>query len=94
MDFVNQTIQLIKNNYKKELDEGLIDIIVPPGDYYPDLNNFDVKDELFNDPIERIKWRTKQNYDISYLMNYCYTRSQYYLQVCTKYILLNIKVFT
>jgi alpha-1,3-mannosylglycoprotein beta-1,4-N-acetylglucosaminyltransferase A/B len=84
MDFVNATIKLIYENYKKEIDDGIIDIIVPPSDYYPDLNKVDVKDELFNDPLDRIKWRTKQNYDISYLMNYCFTRGQYYLQVKLK----------
>ncbi len=67
--------------FETEINDGIIDIVVPLPDYYPDFNQLDLQDNIFHDKTDRVKWRTKQNYDISYLMNYCYKRSDYYLQV-------------
>ncbi len=36
---------------------------------------------MFQDQPSRVKWRTKQNYDYSYLMTYCQKRGKYYLQI-------------
>ena len=66
--------------FKFEADSGLLEIIVPPLEYYPDLNNVK-EDVVFNDSKDRVKWRTKQNYDFSYLMTYSQKRGTYYLQV-------------
>ena len=66
--------------FRFETDSGLLEIIVPPSEYYPEMNN--VKDDVvFNDSKDRVKWRTKQNYDFSYLMTYSQKRGKYYLQV-------------
>ena len=54
---------------------------MPSFDFYPDFKRALFKDYIFNDTSDRIKWRTKQNLDISYLMSYCHGRSEYYLQV-------------
>ena len=35
----------------------------------------------FNDPPERVKWRTKQNLDYSYLMMYAQNRARFYCQL-------------
>jgi hypothetical protein len=67
--------------FEAEINEGIIDIVVPFPDYYPDFNQLELQDNIFHDKADRVKWRTKQNYDISYLMNYCYKRSDFYLQV-------------
>lgn len=34
-----------------------------------------------NDPIERVKWRTKQNLDYAFLMMYAQSRGMYYVQL-------------
>ena len=83
-DFVQKTIANINLAFKKELDEGFMDIIVPPNEFYPDLEKIagqSVGKNTFNDPFERIKWRTKQNYDFSFLMSYSLKRGMYYLQL-------------
>jgi alpha-1,3-mannosylglycoprotein beta-1,4-N-acetylglucosaminyltransferase A/B len=66
--------------YKFEVDSGLFDIIVPPSEFYPDFSKLS-PDRVFNDSAIRVKWRTKQNYDFSYLMMYAQRRAKYYLQL-------------
>ena len=78
--FVQHTIKYINQAFKFEIDTGLLDIIVPPTEFYPNLNTLG-EDRVFNDSRERVKWRTKQNYDFSYLMTYSQKRGVYYLQV-------------
>lgn len=70
--------------FKSELDSGLLDVIVPPAEFYPDLAHLMRHDKVFNDSAERVKWRTKQNYDFAYLMAYAQKRGKYYLQVNSK----------
>jgi len=78
--FVKSTLNQLRTNYDKEIENGVLDIIVPPRDYYPKFNR-SIEDKIFNDTTERVMWRTKQNLDISYLMSYCLFRSDFYLQV-------------
>ena len=68
-NFINETIRMIQNLYKKEIKAGIIDLIVPPKEFYPDLQNLNVYDDVFNDDPKRIAWRVKQIFDVSYLMN-------------------------
>ena len=78
--FVQKTIELLTKAYKYEINSGLLDIIVPPVEFYPNLNHLS-PDKVFNDSSERVRWRTKQNYDFSYLMTYAQKRGGYYLQL-------------
>ena len=78
--FVKHTIKYINQAFEFEIDNGLLDIIVPQTEFYPNLNTLD-EDIVFHDSRERVKWRTKQNYDLSYLMTYAQKRGVYYLQV-------------
>ena len=59
----------------------MLDIVVPDPRYYPNLETQIEEDVIFRDPKDRAKWRTKQNYDVSYLMAYAQPRGNYYLQV-------------
>lgn len=63
-----------------ELKSGLLEILVPESDFYPNFDQLP-PDHIFADRPSRVKWRTKQNYDISYLMAYCHTKGRYYLQL-------------
>ena len=85
LNYIRNTIKILHDNFASEIDEGTIDIVAPQAEYYPKFEEFNIKDAIFNDSLERIRWRTKQNYDIAYLMNYCYTKSEYYLQVLKAY---------
>ena len=78
--FVQNTVENINKAFKDELDMGALDIVVPPVEFYPDFSKM-AHDKVFNDTMERVKWRTKQNYDFSYLMTYAQRRSAYYLQL-------------
>uniref|UniRef100_A0A8D3DLC0 Alpha-1,3-mannosyl-glycoprotein 4-beta-N-acetylglucosaminyltransferase A n=1 Tax=Scophthalmus maximus TaxID=52904 RepID=A0A8D3DLC0_SCOMX len=61
-----------------ELSSGLLEVISPPAAYYPDLVNLK---ETFGDSKERVKWRTKQNLDYSFLMMYAVNKGIYYVQL-------------
>ena len=57
---------------------GLIRIIETPETLYTPLSSLK---RTFNDSKQRVWWRSKQNLDYSYLMEYCAQRSQYYLHL-------------
>ncbi|CAF4779550.1 unnamed protein product, partial [Rotaria magnacalcarata] len=50
----------------------------PPLEYYPEFDKLALS---LNDDKERVKWRTKQNYDFTYLMMYSSNRGKYYIQL-------------
>jgi alpha-1,3-mannosylglycoprotein beta-1,4-N-acetylglucosaminyltransferase A/B len=85
-EFVMQTVSNIQSNFKEEIDNGFLEIITPSKDYYPSYSSFgkQLKDTVFKDTSQRIKWRTKQNYDIIFLMSYAMNKGIYYLQVINK----------
>ncbi|XP_022322923.2 alpha-1,3-mannosyl-glycoprotein 4-beta-N-acetylglucosaminyltransferase C-like [Crassostrea virginica] len=57
---------------------GLIRIIETPETLYTPLSSLK---RTFNDSKQRVWWRSKQNLDYSFLMEYCAQRSQYYLHL-------------
>lgn len=76
------TVEQLQTTYKYEIDKGILDIVVPKASFYPDLESLRQRpDFIYNDPLDRVKWRTKHNYDVAYLMNYAKNRAPYYLQV-------------
>lgn len=70
--------QEILSTFPEHCDSGLIEIISPPSNYYPDFQNLPI---TLNDSIDRIIWRSKQNLDYAFLMNYAAERSGFYLQL-------------
>ncbi|XP_028401852.1 alpha-1,3-mannosyl-glycoprotein 4-beta-N-acetylglucosaminyltransferase A-like [Dendronephthya gigantea] len=78
--FVSKLIKELKDRFHSYIRSGLIEIVVPPKEFYPDLNNLP-KDVTFHDPPLRVKWRTKQNLDFSYLMMYAQQRARFYVQL-------------
>lgn len=80
-EYIEKTINSISQLYKNEIEQGILDVIVPPNEYYPNLNDIQIKNNIYNDSFERVKWRTKQNYDFAYLMTYAWKRGVYYLQL-------------
>ncbi|XP_055893506.1 alpha-1,3-mannosyl-glycoprotein 4-beta-N-acetylglucosaminyltransferase B-like [Biomphalaria glabrata] len=73
-----EVIATIQEKFQSSLDSGLLEVIVPPAGFYPDLNNLK---ETFGDPKERVKWRTKQNLDYAFLMLYARPKAVYYVQM-------------
>ncbi|CAM2700980.1 unnamed protein product [Rotaria socialis] len=78
IEYVRTTAHQVEKLYDKYIESGLIEIMSPPLDYYP---NFDKLTLSLNDDKERVKWRTKQNYDFTYLMMYSSSRGKYYIQL-------------
>ncbi|ELU12756.1 hypothetical protein CAPTEDRAFT_170426 [Capitella teleta] len=69
---------LISTKMSEHVNSGLIEIISPPAEFYPNLDNLPA---TFGDTVERVKWRTKQNLDYSFLMMYAKRRGTYYVQL-------------
>uniref|UniRef100_A0A8C1YWL7 Alpha-1,3-mannosyl-glycoprotein 4-beta-N-acetylglucosaminyltransferase A n=1 Tax=Cyprinus carpio TaxID=7962 RepID=A0A8C1YWL7_CYPCA len=78
IDYVNSVVAGLEKEFYTELNSGLLEVISPPASYYPDLNNLR---ETFGDSKERVKWRTKQNLDYSFLMMYAVNKGVYYVQL-------------
>ncbi|XP_014681773.1 PREDICTED: alpha-1,3-mannosyl-glycoprotein 4-beta-N-acetylglucosaminyltransferase A-like isoform X1 [Priapulus caudatus] len=77
-DYIEAQAKEITSRFQLFVDNGLIDIIAPSPDYYPD---FATLKPTLGDQSERFRWRTKQNLDFAYLMMYSQSRGTYYLQV-------------
>ncbi|XP_030594716.1 alpha-1,3-mannosyl-glycoprotein 4-beta-N-acetylglucosaminyltransferase B isoform X2 [Archocentrus centrarchus] len=77
-DYVNSVAETIKKNFPKEVQSGLLEVISPSQYYYP---NFTTLKETFGDSKERVKWRTKQNLDFSFLMLYAQDKGIFYVQL-------------
>ena len=75
---VDFLMDLIRQNFLSEVRQGIIDVIAPPEFYYPDLDDLPL---TFGDSAQRVKWRSKQNLDYSYLMMYAQGKGEYYLQL-------------
>ncbi|XP_035506631.2 alpha-1,3-mannosyl-glycoprotein 4-beta-N-acetylglucosaminyltransferase B isoform X3 [Scophthalmus maximus] len=76
--FVSSIAETIRKNFPKDVQSGLLEVISPSPHYYPD---FTALTETFGDSKDRVKWRTKQNLDFSFLMQYAQDRGTYYVQL-------------
>lgn len=78
MALVKKLAEEIQVNFAAEVNAGLLEVVSPPASYYPDLTQLR---STFNDPPERVRWRTKQNLDFSFLMMYAHSKGTYYVQL-------------
>ncbi|XP_067237801.1 alpha-1,3-mannosyl-glycoprotein 4-beta-N-acetylglucosaminyltransferase B-like isoform X2 [Chanodichthys erythropterus] len=76
--FVNAVVQSVQTNFPDAVSSGMIEVISPSPHFYPDFSHLK---ETFGDPKERVRWRTKQNLDYSFLMLYAQLKGTYYLQL-------------
>uniref|UniRef100_UPI00398F1C51 alpha-1,3-mannosyl-glycoprotein 4-beta-N-acetylglucosaminyltransferase B-like n=1 Tax=Pristiophorus japonicus TaxID=55135 RepID=UPI00398F1C51 len=77
-NYVNRLAENLQSMYSNEIQSGLLEIISPSANFYPDLSNLR---ETFGDSQSRVKWRTKQNLDYSFLMMYAQAKGSFYLQL-------------
>ncbi|NXI35660.1 MGT4B acetylglucosaminyltransferase, partial [Galbula dea] len=68
----------VKASFPREIQSGVLEVISPPASYYPDLSNLK---KTFGDSEDRVRWRTKQNLDYSFLMLYAQPKGTLYLQL-------------
>lgn len=78
LEYVTEIAKQIQSRFPEYIDNGLIEVISPPASYYPDWNKLRV---TLNDPVERVKWRSKQNLDFSFLMAYSQIKATFYVQL-------------
>ncbi|XP_071769703.2 alpha-1,3-mannosyl-glycoprotein 4-beta-N-acetylglucosaminyltransferase B isoform X1 [Centroberyx gerrardi] len=77
-NYVDSIAETIKKNFPREVLSGLLEVVSPSQYYYP---NFTSLKETFGDSKDRVKWRTKQNLDFSFLMLYAQDKGTYYVQL-------------
>ena len=77
-EFVLATAKTIKAAFEPQLESGILDIISPPAEFYPNWTNLR---QTLGDPLERVQWRSKQNLDYAFLMMYAQWRGTYYVQL-------------
>ncbi|NXV72884.1 MGT4A acetylglucosaminyltransferase, partial [Atlantisia rogersi] len=66
------------HSFPEEIQSGVLEVISPPPSYYPDLSSLK---KTFGDSEDRVRWRTKQNLDYSFLMLYAQHKGTFYLQL-------------
>ncbi|XP_074650022.1 alpha-1,3-mannosyl-glycoprotein 4-beta-N-acetylglucosaminyltransferase B-like isoform X2 [Tubulanus polymorphus] len=78
LNYIHKLANDIKTHFPAAVDSGLLEIISPSALFYP---NFDEIRQTLGDSKQRVKWRTKQNLDYSFLMMYARTKGTYYVQL-------------
>ena len=77
-DYLKQVTMDVNSEYEKEVQSGLIQVIVPNQSFYP--NMFQLP-QLYGDSQKRVYWRSKQSLDYSFLYYYCKDLGQYFVQL-------------
>lgn len=78
LEYVTELAKQIQLRFSEYCENGLIEILSPPASYYP---NFEKLRLTLGDPLERVKWRSKQNLDFAFLMSYAQTKATFYVQL-------------
>ncbi|XP_034027964.1 alpha-1,3-mannosyl-glycoprotein 4-beta-N-acetylglucosaminyltransferase C-like isoform X2 [Thalassophryne amazonica] len=72
------TVREIRTAFPSELEQNQLVVLHVPQDWYPPITGLK---RNYNDHPERVTFRSKQNLDYSFLINYCRRLAQYYLQL-------------
>ncbi|XP_030224735.1 alpha-1,3-mannosyl-glycoprotein 4-beta-N-acetylglucosaminyltransferase B isoform X1 [Gadus morhua] len=78
VEYVQTVADLLIKSFPAEASSGLLEVVSPSRSFYPD---FTTLHETLGDSKERVKWRTKQTLDFSYLMLYAQDKGKYYVQL-------------
>ncbi|KAL4641729.1 alpha-1,3-mannosyl-glycoprotein 4-beta-N-acetylglucosaminyltransferase B-like isoform X2 [Arapaima gigas] len=76
--YVEDVADSIKTNFPNEVKSGVLEVVSASPHFYPSFSSLK---ETFGDSKERVKWRTKQNLDYSFLMLYAWPKGSYYVQL-------------
>ncbi|KAM4723191.1 alpha-1,3-mannosyl-glycoprotein 4-beta-N-acetylglucosaminyltransferase C-like [Rhinophrynus dorsalis] len=87
------TARELRANFDSDITAGRLVVISVSARNYPPLDGLK---RNFNDAPDRVKFRSKQNVDYAFLVNFCANLSQYYLMLeddvtCSKNFLTSIK---
>ena len=78
VEYVKSVADELRQQFPDELNSGLLELISPPPEFYPDLSNLR---QTLGDDVNRVQWRSKQNLDYAFLMMYAQSRGVYYVQL-------------
>lgn len=78
LEYIQLVAKEIEIRFNTYVENGLIEVISPSPNYYPDMEKLRV---TLNDPLERVKWRSKQNLDFAYMMAYAQPKATFYVQL-------------
>ncbi|NXQ82927.1 MGT4C acetylglucosaminyltransferase, partial [Nyctibius grandis] len=86
-------VQDISQKFAHHIIAGRLIVIHVPEEYYPVLDGLK---RNYNDPEDRVKFRSKQNVDYAFLLNFCANLSDYYVMLeddvrCSKNFLTAVK---
>ena len=73
-----EVLEMIRTSFDQFIRAGMIEILCPHATLYPSLEDLP---QTLGDPVDRVKWRSKQNLDFAFLMAYAATKGDYYLQL-------------
>uniref|UniRef100_A0ABM5G6C5 Alpha-1,6-mannosyl-glycoprotein 4-beta-N-acetylglucosaminyltransferase-like n=1 Tax=Pogona vitticeps TaxID=103695 RepID=A0ABM5G6C5_9SAUR len=73
-----QVVEKITKRFARQLLLGHLLVVHAPFEYYPPLEGLK---RNFNDAEDRVQFRSKQNVDYAYLMNFAANLSTYYLMI-------------
>ena len=75
--YVKSLMESLYQNFTREIETGLLQIISRPKDFSPPEN----LPLTLGDPIERVQWRSKEVFDAAYLMLYCQDKADFYIML-------------
>ncbi|CAI9736357.1 alpha-1,3-mannosyl-glycoprotein 4-beta-N-acetylglucosaminyltransferase B-like [Octopus vulgaris] len=78
LQYVKQVGDQIYKEFHSSVDSGLLEVISSPPEFYPNLDNLK---RTLGDSQDRVRWRTKQNLDFSFLMLYAKSKGVFYAQL-------------
>ncbi|XP_029975476.1 alpha-1,3-mannosyl-glycoprotein 4-beta-N-acetylglucosaminyltransferase C [Salarias fasciatus] len=88
-----ETVKELKTEFQSELEEGQLIVVHVSEEWYPAVTGLK---RNYNDPPDRVTFRSKQNLDYSFLIHYSSGLGRYYLQLeddisCAKNFFTTIK---
>ncbi|KAM8972993.1 alpha-1,3-mannosyl-glycoprotein 4-beta-N-acetylglucosaminyltransferase C [Pelodytes ibericus] len=93
LSWCESIVQDISRKFSHHIIAGRLTIIHTPVEFYPNLEGLK---RNYNDPDDRVKFRSKQNVDYAFLLNFCANLSEYYVMLeddvrCSRNFLAAIK---
>ena len=77
-DYNQFVLTNLTQRYPEYLENGFMNIIQAPSDFYPDFKNLK---RNFGDSVERVKWRSREVIDSAYTYYMCRNFSEYFIQL-------------
>jgi len=77
-DAVQKVASELQSQFSVHLDSGLLEVISPHAEFYPNLNQLR---QTLGDTMDRVVWRSKQVLDYAFVMMYAQSRGSYYLHL-------------